>query len=366
MVTVTTTPNRPTIAIAAPGGGANSAINLDGFFGLHPALAGLEPIYAAGDMAIMPAVHYENASRSHFDGQFLVQTAAGDSPQPDGWLNRHLSSQPASAQLRAVGFANGDNASVPDSLRGPSVVSTFSGITEFGFGLPLDEETALQERLTRIYNQESDAARIHSQLLHDFGQVVVNDLDTVRAIDFEGYQPANGAYYPGSKLGRAMKQTAQLIKEGVGLEIAALTRHLFDTHDSQGDGTPGTAHYKVLNDFGNSIAALYTDLGPLMSDVIILTMTEFGRTVKENASGGTDHGNASAWFAIGPSVNGGIYNGSGWPGLAAANLHQGRDLMHTIDYRDTLAEVLVRHLGNNNLAYTLPDHSYSPIGFLPA
>lgn len=357
--------HRPTLGVAPPGGGANAALNLDGFFGLHPALAALEHIYAAGDMAIMPAVHYDNASRSHFDAQFLMQTAPGSVSLSDGWLNRHLVSQPGAGGLRAVSFAHGEDASMADSLRGPAVVSAFGDITQFGLGLPPAEETQMLQRLSAVYDQAPDASRVYAQLVHDFGRVVIDDIAVVQGIDFAGYVPANGAIYPNSSLGTAMKQTAQLIKEGVGLEIAALTRHLFDTHDNQGGAMPGTDHYKLLQDFGNSIAALYTDLGALMSDVVILTMTEFGRTAKENASGGTDHGNASAWFAVGPDVSGGIYLGSGWPGLAPANLFEGRDLMHTLNYRDALAEVLVRQLGNNDLAAVLPEHSYTPIGFLP-
>ncbi len=354
---------RPTLAVPPPGG-ANTALNLDGFFGLHPAMASLEPVWAAGDMAIMPAVHYANASRSHFDGQYLMQTAPGLAPVTDGWLNRHLVSHPGPPGVRGVGFTHGEDASMPDSLRGPAVVSAFGDVTMFGVGLPDPEEAALLARLEGIYDQVPDASRTYAQLVHDFGRVVIDDIAVVNGIDFAGYLPANGAVYPNSQLGIAMMQTAQLIKEGVGLEVAALTRHLFDTHDNQGGAVPGGAHHKALFDFASSIAAFYTDLGPLMSDVVVLSMTEFGRTAKENASGGTDHGNASAWFAIGQGVSGGMYLGSGWPGLASGNLFEGRDLVHTLEYRDLLAEVLVRHLGNSNLAAVLPDHSYTPVGFL--
>ena len=358
---------RPTLGIAAPAGGnPQAAKDLDGFFGLHPALSTFESIYAAGDLAILPTVHYAGASRSHFDAQFHMQTAPGVVERTDGWLNRHLTSQPGGGGIRAAGFAFDDDAGLPDALRGPAIVSTFRDLTGFGFGLPAAEEQELRGRLAQIYAQEPNASRVFAQTIHDYGGAMVNDLALLDTIDFNSYVPANGAVYPNSKFGTAMKQTAQLLKEDVGLEIAALTRHLFDTHDDQGGGESTGSHYKALYDYGRAVSALYTDLGSMMSDVLILTMTEFGRTARENASGGTDHGNAAAWFVINHNVNGGIHLGSGWPGLAPAQLNEDRDLVYTLDYRDVMAEVMVRHLGNGNLATVLPDHTYSPIDFLPA
>ncbi len=362
---------RPTLAVAPPSIDPASAINLDGFFGLHPGIAAFESIYGAGDMAILPTVQYPNATRSHFAGQDLIQTAAAVKNQGlDGWLNRHLVSQTGNSVLRAVGYGVDEDAGLPESLRGSAIVSTFNDLTSFGLGLPQAEETALLQRLTPIYDQSPDPARLYAQLVHDFGRAVIDDVTLIGGIDFAGYVPENGAVYPNTVLGNQMKQTAQLIKAGVGLEVAALTtENNWDTHSNQGAAdNPNGALYTELTDFGNSIAALYHDLGSLMMDVVVLTTTEFGRTARENASGGTDHGNASTWFVVSPAVQGGIYLGTGWPGLSpgpSGTLHDDRDLEHTIDYRDVYWEVLVRHLANTDPATVVPGHSYNPIGFLP-
>lgn len=358
---------RPTIAVAAPNvNDPAAAIDLDGFFGLHPGLAAFEPIYQAGDMAILPSVHYPNANRSHFEGQALVESAAATPfPGPTGFLNRHLSSHSHGGQLRAAAFADLEDAGLPLSMRGPTIVSTFNDLTQFNLGLDSAEETALLPRLNQIYNQSPNPNKVYNQLIHDFGKVVLNDLSVVGDIDFSGYSPANGASYPATEFGLKMKQTAQLIKEGIGLEVAALGMHKWDHHSNQGGGGVNGVQHQMFLNFSGAIAALYQDLGTLMDDVAILTMTEFGRTARENGAFGTDHGNAAAWFVINPSVAGGIYLGSGWPGLASAQLNGDRDLVHTIDYRDVVGEVISQHLGNNDLATVLPDHSYNPVGFLP-
>lgn len=360
-------PLRPTIGIPAPNGAdPTAALDIDGFFGFHPSLASFQSIYGAGDLAILPTVHYAGASRSHFDAQFNMETARGASVRYDGWLNRYLTSQPGGGSIRAAGFPAYDDASLPDSLRGPEIVSTFRDLTGFGFGLPATEEAALRTRLGEIYAQEPNPSRAFAASLHDFGATMVNDLAILNTIDFAGYVPSNGAVYPNTNFGRGMQQTAQLIKEDVGLEVAALTRHQNDTHDNQGGGAPTGRQAIVLRDFANGIAAFYQDLGSLMSDVMVVTMTEFGRTARENASRGTDHGNASAWFVMGNNVNGGMYLGSGWPGVAAGQLNEGRDLTYTLEYKDVMGEAMVRHMGNPNIATILPDHTYNPIGFLSA
>lgn len=356
---------RPTIAIPAPDpGNPESAIPLDGMYGLHPALAPLEEIFFAGDLAILPTVHYPNGALSHFDSQPLIETAASVPDQGlDGWLNRHLVSQASSARLRSIGYVADEDAGLPDSLRGPAIASTFADMTNFHLDLSPAEQAALLERLTPIYEQTGDPGKIYSKLVHDYGRAVINDVAVLGSIDFSGYVPANGAVYPDTGFGRAMKQTAQLIKEGIGLEIAALTLHKWDHHQLQGGGQPSGRHYRSLAEFGGAIGALYRDLGPMMNEVVLMTSTEFGRTARENASGGTDHGNASVWFVMSPMVAGGFHMGTGWPGLS--NLHRNRALEHTVDYRDVYGEILTKHLGHTDLSTLLPGHSYNPVGFLP-
>jgi len=186
----------------------------------------------------------------------------------------------------------------------------------------------------------------------------------VRSIDTASYQPANGALYPSNSYGRQLREVAQLIKSGVGLEAATVNVGGWDTHSNQGGGEQDGRQAGSFRNFGDGVAALYTDLGTLMDNVVILTMTEFGRTSRENGSFGTDHGVASSWFAVGSGINGGVYNPGGWPGLAPGQLIQERFLDFNIDYRDVLGDLLLGHLGNNNLATVLPGHTYSPLGLM--
>jgi uncharacterized protein (DUF1501 family) len=188
------------------------------------------------------------------------------------------------------------------------------------------------------------------------------------SVDTGGYVPANGAVYPNTGFGRQLREIAQLLKEpSIELELATVDIGGWDTHSDQGAGAPTGRQARRLAEFADGLMALYTDLGPLMDRVIILTMTEFGRTAKENGSRGTDHGCAGAWFAVGNRVAGGIHAGpTGWPGLAPDELRDGRYLDLTIDYRDILGDLLLGHLGGDagDVATVLPGHSYSPVGLL--
>ncbi len=350
---------RPTIAIAPPSGAdPNSAIDLDGFFGLHPGLQPLQTIWDDGNLGVMPAVHYPNATRSHFDGQQNIESAA-DATDLDGWLNRHLVTLPQPTSLRAVGFES----SLPHSLRGSEIVSSFRDIGSFNLGLSESDEDELLTQLNRVYSQQPDSSKAYRDLVTGFGRVLVNDLAVLSGIDTGSYTPENGANYPSSTFGRQMRQVAQLIKEGVGLEIAAMSIGGWDTHSDQGAafGRQSSRH----TDFAAGIAALYTDLGPSRrDDVLTMTMTEFGRTAQENASRGTDHGHAAAWFAAGGSVNGGVFGA--WPGLDTDSLVRGRYLDHSIDFRDVFAEVVTNHLGNQDLATVVPGYTPQPLGLVQA
>ena len=350
---------RPGIAIAPPNGAnPNSAIDLDGFLGLHPALRPLQTIWDDGNLAVLPAVQYPNATRSHFDGQQNIESAA-DATDLDGWLNRHLVTLPRPASLRAVGLES----ALPHSLRGSEIVSSFRDIGSFNLGLSAAEDQALLTELNRVYSQQPDSSKAYRDLVTGFGRVLVNDLAVLSSIDPDSYVVENGAAYPNSTFGRQMRQVAQLIKQGLGLEVAALGIGGWDTHSSQGGpfGRQASRHA----DFAAGIAALYTDLGATRrDDVVILTMTEFGRTAAENASGGTDHGHASAWFAAGGAVNGGIHGA--WPGLATNQLVRGRYLDHSVDFRDVLAEVAANHLGNTSIDTVVPNYTPQPLGMIAA
>ncbi len=349
---------RPTIRILPPSPtNAASAVDLDGFFGLHPGLAALRPLYLNGDLAVLPAVQYPNASQSHFDGQLFIEHGAVDK-DVDGWLNRHLVTLPQPATLRGVGFGS----ELPDALRGQAIVSAFNDITDFTLGLPQAQEDPLLADLSRVYSQQPDSAKAYRDLVQQNGRVIINDLAVLSGINPSSYVPANGALYPSSGFGTQLRQIAQLLKAGLGLEVAALSIGGWDTHSDQGGGQTNGQQASRHRDFANGIAALHTDLGALMQDVVIVTMTEFGRTSQENASRGTDHGHASAWFVAGGAVRGGVYGT--WPGLAPSQLNDQRYLEHSIDFRDVMGELLTRHMGNTQLGALLPDHTFQAVGFL--
>ncbi len=302
----------------------------------------------------MPAVHYVDASRSHFDGQQLIESGS-TGQQYSGWLNRHLISQPGQAMLRAAGF--GDQ--LPFALQGEAAVANFSDLGT-AFDVPQDHDQRMRQALAQVYAQGVTPAEANRLLIHEAGTTGLESLAVIDQIDLEGYVPAYGAQYPDTRFGRHLSQIAQLIKEGMGLEVATAEIGGWDTHSGQG-GAEGD-HAGRLQEFAEGIAALHKDLTDHRSQVMVLTMTEFGRTAKENASGGTDHGNAAAWFALGGATQGGIYGD--WPGLEAEQLYQERYLAHSIDFRDVMAEVVSRHLLNSDLVSVLPDHLYQPVGFL--
>ena len=263
---------RPGIAIKRPGSGAGSALNLDGFFGLHPSLAPLHKIYQRGDLAVLPSVQYSNATHSHFDGQNFIESGVISKGRPNGWLNRHLTSFPQTASIRAVSFGQ-----LSHMLTGNAPVSTFDDISDF---LDSDLQTSgLLDTLQRVFNQSVNANDTNRRLLHKHGRLMLDSLDEINSLISNNYTPANGAVYPASNYGKQMMQAAQLIKSGIGLEAATISLGGWDTHSQQG-GTAGR-QAKAHAEFAAGISALYKDLGSsFMNDVLILTMTEFGRTAK--------------------------------------------------------------------------------------
>ncbi len=351
---------RPTIGIPQPGNGPFSALNLNGFFGLHPALSDLMPIYNAGQLAVMPAVHYPDASHSHFDSEVFIENGAR---QKDihGWLNRHLQLGGVRSNLQAVNFGN----NLSQALRGSIPVQSFSSINAFNLGLATEDETALRNSVLPVYGQSASPATEYRKLVHQYGNVLFNNLDTISNIDTENYQPSNGAVYPSGSYGRSLREATQLIKMNVGLELVTIDIGGWDTHSNQGNGDPTARQAKRLREFSSGIAAMYRDLGAAgMNNVVIMTMTEFGRTCKENGSRGTDHGNAASWFMIGPNVNGGIHGD--WPGLTEADMIRGRYLQYTVNYRDIMGDVLTNHFSHSpsSLNSLLPGHSYTPQGLI--
>lgn len=345
---------RPSIGISKPGTASDSAIDLDGFFGLHPSLAPLHSIYQAGHLAVLPTVHYSNASRSHFSSQDFIESGVTDIGLTDGWLNRHIASSSNSGILRAVSIGG-----LAHSLRGDASVATVNNLKDFSQSSSLSD--AYVTRLEHVFNQVVSPAEKNRHLLHEHGRVMLDNLSVLSKMDPDNYQPSGGANYPASGFGAHLVQIAQLVKENVGLEVATVSTGGWDTHSNQG-GSAGV-HASRLADFASGIQALYTDLQSHMDEILIVTMTEFGRTALQNASGGTDHGNASTWFVAGNRVRGGIHGS--WPGLQPDQLYQGRYLAHTVDYRDVLSEVISVHLGNPaGVSSIFPGYSPDPVGIL--
>lgn len=331
---------RPSIAIPRPVGlgrqlgGGESAIDLDGFFGLHPSLTSLKQLYDRGILAPVHAVGSPSATRSHFDAQDYMETGTPDvKGTTDGWLNRYLAIQGTCAEcsrnpFRAVALTP----QTPRILEGAAETVAMNSLDEF----TVRTTGSQAERLEALYRTGS------ADLVHGAGSEMFDAVKMLRAANPQKYAPGNGAEYPRSQFGQRLLQIAQLIKADVGLEIAFADIGGWDTHVNQGAATGQLA--QRLNDFAQSINALVSDLGDKMGDVVILTMSEFGRMARENGNRGTDHGHAGALFVIGGSVKGGKVYGR-WPGLEQEQLYEGRDLALTTDFRSVFAEITSRHLG---------------------
>ncbi len=365
--------HRPSIAIPAPGSGqANPVLDLDGFFGLHPSMASLMPVYNDGNMAVFPTAHYPSPSRSHFSSQHYIESGisienpgTADLDNLDGWINRKLQADPMNVPLQAVGFGS----SLAQSLRGSVPVQSFSFIDSFNLGLQTQEQLDLINSVLPVYQQNPTPQTAYRQLVQQFGQTLFSNLDAVAAIDTAGYVVENGAMYPNGSYGRQLRETAQLIKDpNINLQAVTINHGGYDTHSDQGAGEPGGRLSRRLGELSDGIAALIADLGTKMDDVIVLVETEFGRTVKENGSFGTDHGNASSWFLFGNQVQGGIYMNGAWPGLAEENLYQNRYLTSTVDYRDILGDMLFDHMGHNPAQANMlfPGHTYNSLNLFSA
>ncbi len=365
---------RRSIAVPAPRSGGNGAVDLDGFFGLHPALAPVHDLFARKELAIVHAVGSPNPTRSHFDAQDFMETAApGMKATRDGWLNRVLSHTGAGCscgtdgrtladpQAHAADHAAGQvamatsanetlrgvamGAALPVSLRGPHPALAIDDLSRFGVAGGRDP--SLESAFQRQYHEGGD-------LISSAADEAFEAIRILKAANLSQYQPAAGVQYPPGDFGRSLSQIAQLIKSGVGVEIAFADIGGWDTHQAQGGADGQLA--RRLEELGRGLRALYDDLGDRMDDVVLLTMSEFGRTVAENGSGGTDHGHANCMLVMGGSVRGGKVLGE-WPGLEPEQLYEGRDLALTTDFRDVFAEIVARHLGTAQLAEVFPGHT---------
>jgi uncharacterized protein (DUF1501 family) len=337
---------RPTIAIPQPRrGGTDAAIDLDGFFGLHPSLAPLEPLFRRNQLAIVHAAGSPDPTRSHFDAQdFMESGTPGVKATEDGWLNRALEVAPEenASPFRAVAMG----ANLPRMLHGSASAIALPDLKQFkvmpqtaGMG------AAVEGGFEAMYAQTVDHA------LHGTGTETFEAIDMLRKVDPGKYAPENGAQYPTSRLGQNLQQIGQLLKANIGVEVLFVDCSGWDNHVNEG-GVQGQLS-NLLKDLGQGLGAFHQDMGDRMQDVVVVTMSEFGRTAKENGNRGTDHGHANCMFVMGGNVKGGHVSGN-WPGLADHQLNEGRDLALTTDFRSVLSEVLVKHVGVTDLKAVFP------------
>lgn len=339
---------RPTIAIPQPSrGGTDAAIDLDGFFGLHPNLQPLHPLFQGGQLAIVQAVGSPDPTRSHFDAQdFMESGTPGVKATQDGWLNRSLQTmpEPQASPFRAVAFGP----YLPRTLEGSAPAVAIPDLKQFKMYGP---EQTVEGGFESMYAQTLD------QALRGVGQETFEAIDQLKKIDPHSYQAENGAQYPNSRFGESLQEIAELFKANVGLEVAFLDSGGWDHHVNEG-GVQGRLA-NLLSDLGQGIAAFHQDMGDRMEDVVFVSMSEFGRTAHENGNRGTDHGHANCMLVLGGGVKGGkVY--TRWPGMGEGQLYQDRDLAMTTDYRSVLGEIISKHLGNRDLAAVFPAFSNDP------
>ncbi len=314
---------RPTINVPLPGK-TNGAIDLDGRFGLHPSLQALKPLWDSGQLAIVEATGSPDPSRSHFDAQDFMESGTPGKMSDDGWLNRALpATGPAPSPLRAIAIGT----QLPRTLRGSRPAVAVSNLDQFQVR---NQGTATI--LESMYATTGDAR------LGASGKETFDAVRMIESIARTPYTPSAGAQYIG-EFGRSLQQVARLIKADVGVEAAFADIGGWDHHSNE---APQLAN--LLQQFGTSLAAFTRDMGDRMEDIVLVTMSEFGRTVKEDGNSGTDHGHGNVMTVIGGPVRGGHVYGR-WPGLEPEQLYEQRDLAVTTDFRDVLAELVIHHLG---------------------
>ncbi len=364
---------RRSTRIAAPGasgsGGGNSALDLDGFFGLHPRMQPLMDHFNSGHAVAAQAVGYDQNTRSHFEEQDVWETGIiGNTVNSDGWLNRHLATSEGHGPIRAVSIGD----TLPRILRGDVPTYAVRGIEDLAVpNVPgVDPETIIAALEHAYCTPRPDQAGDARDLLAQSAGATLEGMKQLSGVIDQPYEP--GAAYPNTDLARRLMQVARLIKCDVGLEIAEVDFGGWDTHQNQGGVNGQFAN--LAGTLAGAMDAFMRDMGDRMDDVVVVTLTDFGRTARENGTSGTDHGWANCMFLMGGPVakanQAATESGqsrkvvTNWPGLAPDQLHEGRDLLHTTDFRDVLAELVQVHLGNPNLKAVMPQHEFKSVGLI--
>jgi uncharacterized protein (DUF1501 family) len=348
---------RPSIAIPQPRRGAESVIDLDGFFGLHPSMSSLKPLWDAKQLAMVHAAGSPDGTRSHFDAQDYMESGTpGVKSTEDGWLNRALR-DPVAAKSASPFRALALGTTLPRTLAGPQPAIALNNINEFAVGGRGPAAQPVSNTFEAMYSESVDT------VLHGTGRETFDAVKMLKSADPARYTPARGARYPRGRFGDSLRQLAQLLKADLGVEVAFADVGGWDHHVNEG-GVQGQLA-NLSRQFAESLAAFWTDLGDLGEDTVVVTMSEFGRTARENGNRGTDHGHANVMFVLGGPVKGGKVYGE-WPGLNDGQLYEGRDLALTTDFRTVLGEAVTRHMGNKDLKTVFPgfDNTARALGIL--
>ncbi len=330
---------RPSIAISEPASGEERAIDLDGFYGLHPALAAMKPMFNKGHLAVIHAAGSPDNTRSHFDAQDYMESGTpGVKSTPDGWLNRLLTENKKDRNpFQAVALTQ----RLPRILAGRAPTLTMTSVEEFRL-----RNSLMAPTLEKIYTDVKDP------LLRQTGESLFDAMKILRSVGAT-LPPAATEGYPNGRFGASLRQISRLIKANVGLEIAFTEIEGWDTHVYEG-GAQGQMANR-LKELADGLAAFYRDLGDRVDDVVLLTLSEFGRTARENGNRGTDHGHANVMFVMGGKIRGSKVYGR-WPGLDPEVLYEGRDLALTTDFRAVCGEVLSRHLEQREIGKVFPGY----------
>ena len=328
---------RPRLAMNAARGSADGALlDLGVGFALHPAFADVAPLFRSRELAVVHAVGSPDATRSHFDAQDYMETGTpGRKGTSSGWLNRVCGELGHDATpFRAVAMTS----ALPRSLYGEEPAVAIARLEDFRVRMPGGERRSARagKGFEALYAETTE------ELLGGTGKETFDAVKLLSESELSRYRPAAGVRYPTSPLGESLRQIAQLVKADVGLEVAFAESGGWDTHVAQ--GTAQGSFARRAEDLSRGIAAFWADLGERKDEVVLMTMTEFGRTVRENGSGGTDHGHGSCLFVLGTAVDGGKVHGD-FPDLARGELYEGRDLPVTTDFRSVFSEVAEKHLG---------------------
>jgi uncharacterized protein (DUF1501 family) len=342
---------RPSIALPRPNGTETGVIDLDGHFGLHPALRSLKPLWDRQQLAIVEAVGSPDPTRSHFDAQDYMESGTpGMKATYDGWLNRALAPEAKPSPVRAVSLGE----EVARTLRGKNQALAIGNLNDFQV-----KDQRMAATFESLYGVSTD------QVLNTTARETFDAVRLVKSIQEKPYVPSNSATYPNGRFGQSLQQIARIIKSDVGLEVAFTEIGGWDTHVNEVAAQPHQGRLaQLLREFGDGLAAFSNDMGDRMADITVVTMSEFGRTARENGNRGTDHGHANVMFAMGGNVHGGKVYGD-WPGLQPEQLYEGRDLNVTTDFRTVLSELVAGQLGNRDMTQVFPGFTpVKPAGLL--